>query len=358
MDQFISHLPAAQRDSVYRKLKALIASKAPRAQAAVKKANLGLLACKDVAGTIHVNSALSNLSVQYRNEDFIGLDLMPLVTVGVPSADYFIYRKRDRLATPDDSVGGRSLPNEVSENRDKGNFSVKDYALRDFVSEKTLKSQDAPLNEMVDLIASVNDAIAFREEKRIAAVLTTAANYGGNTAALTGNDQWSAYTQTASDPIEDIENARDQVWSGQGPSRLVAFCGLAVWNKLKHHPKLLAEFKHQGGMKALTRQQVADYFELDDLLVSKAWEDTMNEGQAAAYGRIWGKHFGIVRVATTPGIRTASFGYTFRHGEKKTTQWYDAAPGVDGGYWGKVGLSEDHKIVAADCGYLLTDVIA
>lgn len=358
MEDFSSHLPSAQKSDVYLRLRSLIASKDPKVVAAVLKANKALRACKDVAGTVHVNSALTNMSVQYKNEDFIGTELMPIVTVSKSGGVFFKYNKRDRLATPDDSVGQRSMPNEVTEGRTTTAYACKDYALRDFVSEKTLRNQDAPLDEMVDLIASVNDAIAYREEKRIATVLTTAGNYA-STVTLSGTSQWSDYTN--SNPISDIETARDAIWAGMGPSRLVGFCSNAVWNMLRHHPKLIAEFKYSGvnsGFKALARQQVAEYFELDDLLVAKAWEDTANEGQTVSTGRIWGKHFGIVRVATSPGIRTASFGYTFRHGDKMTTQWYDPAPGVGGGYWGKVGLTEDHNVVASDAGYLIVNAVA
>lgn len=355
MEQFAHLIEAAAQNKAYKRLKALIKSRDPKAIEAVLRSNQGLARIRAVAGTLHIDKALTNLSIQYKNEDFIGTQLLPVVTVGEVSGLFFKYGKRDRLATPDDLMQGRSLPNEVTETRSTANYSCKDYALRDFVSVKTLKDQDAPLDEMADAVACVNDAIAFREEKRIAGVMTTAANFA-NTTTLSGTSQWNDYTN--SDPIADIETYRDLIWSGMGSTKLVAYCGLAVWNKLKHHPKLIAEFKHVSGLKSLSRQQIAEYFELDDLLVSKAWEDTANEGQTASYGRLWGKHFGICRVAQTPGIRTAAFGYTMRHGDKVTNEWFDPAPGLGGGYWTKVGLEEDHNIVASDTGSLIVNAVA
>jgi hypothetical protein len=121
---------------------------------------------------------------------------------------------------------------------------------------------------------------------------------------------------------------------------------------------VIENFKHMQGLKLPTSQQLAELFELDDLVVARAWEDTANDGQTAAYGRIWGKHFGIVRVATAPSIRTAAFGWTFRFGQKNTMQWYDPKPGVAGGYYAKVGLQEDHKVAARDTGSLILNAVA
>ena len=358
MNEFSQHLPAAQQVRAYARLRKLLASKDPRVVESVRQANENLARCKSIAGTVHTDSALTNLSVQYRNEGFIGTQLLPIVMVAKASGIYYKYSKRDRLAAPEDSVMQRSMPNEITENRTIGNYNTSGYALMDFVSENTLKNQDAPLDEMVDLIAAVNDAMDLREEKRCATVLTTAANFAGNTTTLSGTSQWSDYTSGVSNPIADIELARDACWSGPGNTKLVGYCGLAVYNILRHHPKVEAAFKHTDGLKGVNRQQLAEYFELDDILVSKAWEDTANEGQNPSYSRMWGKFFGVVRVAENPGIRSAGFGYTFRHGERKTTEWYDPKPGTEGGYYGKVGVEEGHVVVAPDTGFLIVNAVA
>jgi hypothetical protein len=356
----LDHAANAMKASQYIKIKQLIerAKRDPELAAKLKRSNDALVRLKTLTpGQVHNDSTLANLSIQYRNEDFIGIQLMPVITVGKPSDKFFRYDKRNRLATPDDSVSTRSTPNEVAETRSQDNFSTRPYSLLEFVDEKTLQAQDAPLNEMVDAVAAVNDALAFREEKRIASVLTTAANFGAQTTTLSGGAQWSA-TGTSS-PLKDITAARDAVWSGMGGStRLVGYCGLAVYNAIRQHAETLAAFKHQSGLRLPTRQQLAEYLELDDLLVGKAWEDTVNEGQTATYGRIWGKHFGIVRVASSPSIRTAAFGYTFRFGQPDTNQWFDPKPGVAGGYYVKVGMQEDHKVAAQDAGYFIQNAIA
>lgn len=357
--EFAANAARAAQSSVVMRAKRLLAraKRDPQVAELVRMANEAILSCKAInPGTVHTNSVLSTISIQYKNEDFIGTQLCPIVPVDKPGGIFYRYSKRDRLATPDDSVGVRSMPNEISENRTTDSYATSPYALKDFVAERTLQAQDAPLNEMIDLIAAVTDAIDLREEMRIATVMTTAANFTANT-TLSGTSQWSDYVN--SDPNADIIAGRDQIWSGMnGATRLVGYCGLDVYNKLRNHPKVIANFKHLAGLKLPTRQQLAEYFELDDLLVARAWQDTANEGQSISTGRIWGKHFGMVRVAQAPSIRTAGFAYTMRFGQKVTTQWYDPAPGVEGGYHGKVGLEEQHKVCAADAGYLVVNATA
>lgn len=351
----------AARAEIVRKAKALIkrGEHDPVVKAALERANQELVRLKSVSGSLHVDSTLSNISVQYRNEAFIGALLMPVVQVAKKSDSFFKYTKRDMLAVPDASMSNRSVPNEISKSRTTDNYSTKPYALTDFVDESDLRNQDAPLNEMIDLVADVNQGLDFSHEKRVATLLTTAANYSGNTATKSGTTQWSDYTTYTESPHDAIAAARDAIWApAQGSSRLVGFCSKAVFNKLRRHPTVITDFKHQAGLRLPTAQQLAEYFELDELLVGGAWEDTANEGQSQSLGRIWGKHFGIVRVAASPGIRHASFGYTFQFGERQTHEWFDPKPGVSGGYYAKVGVEQDEKIVAPDTGFLIVDAVA
>ena len=357
---FQANVTRAVGSDVVKRAKALIAraKSDPKLRAKLDKANAGLLNCKALSGSVHNDGTLANISVQYKNEDYIGTQLMPIVPVAKKSDKYFIYSKRDRLAAPDDSVSNRSTPNEITETRSTSNYSVKPYALLDFIDSSDLANQDAPLNEMIDLVAAVNEALALAQEKRHAAVLTTAGNFA-TTSTKAGTTQWSDYATYTESPYEAVATAIDAIWQpAAGSSRLIGYASRAVFNKLRRHPTVITDFKHQSGLRLPNRTQLAEYLGLDDLLVGAAWEDTANEGQTVSLSRIWGKHFGVVRVATSPGIRHASFGYTFRFGAKETHEWFDPKPGVKGGYYAKVGHEVDEKVVASDTGYLMLNVVA
>lgn len=342
---------------VIQAVKSLLVSRDAAAIAAVKDANEGLLRCKAVSGTVYNDKTLSNLSIQYANPNFIGMKLMPMVSSDF-SGKYATYGKRDRLSGPDDNVGSRSTPNEIAETRTMASYACTGYALMDFVDDLTLKVQDAPLNEMVDLTASVNDVLDLKEEIRIAAILTAGASFPSQTVALAGGDQWSS--PGSSDPVKNIQTAIDATWTGAGATKLVGYCSNDVLRALQRHPAIADLFKFGGSVIGIaTPAMIAGFFGLDELLVSDSRYDTANIGATASYSRIWGKVFGVVRVATNPSPRTAAFGYTFRHkGERLTSQWFDQKVGTRGGYYAKVGMEETHVVTASDTGYLITAAIA
>lgn len=329
----------------------------PKVRAAHKSSNEAIRTKFLTPGNVHIDSALSNVSIQYANEEYIGTSLMPVVTVPKLSDIYFIYDKRNRLAYPDDYMGARSSANELTESRSQGNYSCRPYAFKNYIDALTLANQDAPLNEMVDLTASVMEAIAFREELRIASVLTTSANFAaGNTTALAAGSRWD--TAGGGNPIKDIQNAVAGLWNGRGPSKKLGYCDLDTWNVLARHPAVLDLFKYNGSSPGLaTPGMLASWFGLDEILVAKARKDTANEAQAASYSRIWGNCFGVLRVATSASLRNAAFGYTLRFGQIVTTQWFDQSVGTDGGYYARVAVKEDHKIVASDTGFLISTPI-
>jgi hypothetical protein len=323
----------------------------------MKRLNAEMLSLRSVSSSsVHSNALMTNLSVQYANDEYIGERLMPAVTVSKRSDDYAIYPKRERLAYPDDALGARSQANELDESRTSGNYSVRDYGFKNFVSQQTLENEDPIFDEMFDLIEAINEGIAFKREKRQSKILTTAANFGGNTVTLAGSNQWNG--AGGGDPIAVMQTARSAMWQGRGATEVLGYCGLEVFNVLARHPSILDLLKYQRSGLA-TRTELATVFGLDDLLIGAAREDTANKGQAEVDARIWGKHFGIVRVAKRATKRSAHFGSTFRmNGDPVTTQWFEPDAGKAGGFYGKVGVSEDSKVVAGDTGYLVLNAVA
>jgi hypothetical protein len=293
------------------------------------------------------------MSLQYKNEEFIGLRLMPVVTVPHKSDFYYTYDPRSDLAYPDDALGVRGSPNEISRSRSTQTFRTNGYGYKDFVDNSELQNTDEPLNDLADATAGLLDALAFREELRIATIMTTAANYGSNTTALGSSVRWD---DSGSTPIQDIQTARNNMWTGRGPGKVVAFTSLAVWTAMQNHAQFQELFKYTTG-GILSPAQWANYFGIDELLIGAARKDTANEGQSASYSRMWGDVFGLVRVAQTPSRRNASFGYTFRFGGIDTAQIFDQMIGTKGGWWAKASVDEAHHVVAPLTSYLITTVI-
>lgn len=305
-------------------------------------------------GAVHVDTLLAQISVMYTNDEYIGERLMPAVPVSKRSDKFAVYPKRERFAFPDDEIGHRASPNELEQSRTTDNYSVVDRGFKNYLDLETVQNEDAPLNEMVDVVEQINEGIAFKREKRLLTILNATASYSGNTAGA--GSVWEA--AAGGSVITDILAATSALWSGPNPTQKLGFCSLDVWNTgIANNASLRELFKYT--REGLVTQAIASHFGLDDILVSRSREDTANSGQTASYSRMMtAKQFGVVSVARRPSTRSVHFGSTFRMaGDPFSTQWDDASIGKRGGTWARVSVSEDHKIVAGDAGFLITGAI-
>lgn len=318
-------------------------------------ADIGYIGKGITPASVHVDAVMSTFSTMYTNDEYIGERCIPAVPVKKRSDVYFVYPKRERFAYPDDALSQRGRANEIDASRTTDNYSVKDYGLSNFLDLEVLENQDAPLNEMLDLIEAINDGIAFKREKRIATIVQASGNYGGNTAAAT--TKWDT-ANTGGSIVQDIAAADGNLWRGRNPVRKIGVTTLDNYiSCLLQNPALLDKIKYtQTGI--ITPNLIANFFGLDELLIGRAREQTANEGATAAYGRIWSSDFfAILTVATRPSTRCLHFASTFRmNGDPVTTEWQDPAVGKRGGVMAKVAVSEDHKVVAGDAAYYISDV--
>jgi len=357
--QYQPNVAAAKYNAYMNSLQSKLESNDPAVKALRDQMNAALVGMRTRADigptTVHQNSTLSNVSIQYANDEYIGDRLMPIIPVSKKSDVYYIYDKRNRLAYPDSRLGPRGQANEISESRSTASYLCEGHGFENYVDQETLNNQDAPLNEMVDLTEAVAEGLAFKREVAQADILCDYANYGTQYAAVAAADRWDV----GGDPSAKILTAIGTCWSGRGAGEQWGFCSWDVMKALMTNAHIRDLFKYGGNSPGFaTPQMISDFFGLAGILVGKARKDTANEGQAAGtYSRIWSNVFGVVRVATRPTVRNAAFGYTFRHGPLRTTTWFDQRLGVAGGYFGKVTESRDEKIVAADTGYLITTPI-
>jgi len=309
-------------------------------------------------GEVHSDQFLSNLSQGYANDSYIGERLILAVPVQKRTDKYAIYPQREMFEAPSDVLtSDRARANEISSTRTSASYELKDYGLENFVSNETLENQDLPFNERADLTMELAEHMARKREVRDAELLTTAGNYGsGNTTTLSGSNQWNS--STGGNPIKNIQDAKAALFNGPGATDVWGFTSLDVFNCLARHPLLLDVHKYTAG-GLLTPEAIARYLGLAGILIGEARKQTANEGQTASYSRIWGNHFGVIRVARAPSKRTAAFAARFRkQSDPVVTEWFEATAGKSGGYYIKNAVSEDAKIVASFGGYLISDAIS
>lgn len=320
-------------------------------------ANQEILDLKLTPSTVHHDEILQNLTVMFKNDEYIWDRLMPRsFTGGKLGGQFWKYDRRDQVNFPDDEVGDKGEVNKIAQNRTKAAYGLTERSLIEEITPATLQNQAEPLNELMDAQIHVLQGREFNRELRVAAIVGAAGSYSGNTTAIAAGDRWD--TASGGDPGADVDAARAATWEGMGPGRWVIAVSLDVHNVLKRHPLILDTFKYGGSAPPFaTRQMLAEYFEVDEYVVGKSRKDTANRNQSASYSRIWPNVLALVRVSDSPSLRNAAFGLSLEDKPMSQDLLFLLEEGSAGLWRSRASNHDQELVIAPTCGYLLTTPI-
>jgi len=318
--------------------------------------------------SVHIDAILTNISVAYmqKAENYIADKVFPVVPVDKKSNKFFTYTKNDwfrdeaqRRADATESAGsGYSLNTDT--------YSAEVFAFHKDVGDQTLANSDAPLSPLREAAEFVTNRMLLRKEIQFVSDFIKTGVWGTDLTGVSGTPstnefkQWSDFAN--SDPLEDIELAKETILSTTGFEANTLVLGYSVFRKLKNHPDLVDRIKYTSS-NVITEDMIARMFGVDRVLVAKSVKATNNEGATGAYSFNVGKSALLCHVAPNPGLLTPSAGYTF------------AWNGVSGGLGQSIGTSQfrmesikatrveaemafDNKIIGTDLGVYLASVVA
>lgn len=306
---------------------------------------------------LHKDAVLTNLSIQYRNEEMIWPRVMPQVKVPKRSDIFYQYNKEDSFKLVDDKVGPKGLPNEVDWGVAEQNYSVKGHALSDWLAQEAIDNADNPLQPEIDTNDFLNLLLDIAQEKRVVDIVFNAATYPtGNKVQLSGTSQWGG---SADDPLQNLLDAIEACFMRAN----TVVMGVDVWKKFRKLPEILDAVKgstrYQGSPGGLaTIEECKGLFEVQNWLVGRSRYVSTKEGQTPSYTRLWGKHVAALHVVEKPSIKSITFGLTFSEMLRATFRDFDGKRGEKGAHFFKVAWNSDEKIVASDLGYLIQDAVA
>lgn len=309
------------------------------------------------ARDLHIDSVLSNMSVQYRNEEMIWREIMPEVKVNKRSDLYWKYGKDNQFRNYDDKIGPRSMANEIDFTVGTDNYSVKDHALSDWVGQEEIDNADSPLAPESDSNDQINSSLDLAQELRVADLAFVAATYpSGNKVTLAGATQW---TGASDNPIKDVQDAVEGCFVR---ANTLVF-GIDAWLVFRRLPEILDAVKAIAGTSLAgglaTPSAVGNLFEVDRVIIGRGRYISTKEGQTSTYARIWGKHMSALYIKPGEvGVRGITFGKTFVETKRMTMRSFDEKRGLKGAHYIKTGWNSDEKIVASDLGYFIENAVA
>jgi len=258
----------------------------------------------------HIDRAMTNISIAYRNNAYIAEEVFPLVTVDKQSDLYFVFDKASWFrARSGPRAPGTRAPRADYTLSSSPYLCINDSLAKE-ISDEVRNNADAPLRPDITATEFVTDGLLLGLEKRVATLVTACANWA---AASNPGTLWST---TTSDIWADIDTAVNAVVSSIGREPNVAILGWPVWKAMRNHPDFIDRVKYTRQTGRVEPQDLRSWFGFEKVLIGKAVENTAEEGAAVSMSFIWGKHFWVGYVADAPALETPSAGYVFRWGNR------------------------------------------
>ncbi len=307
-----------------------------------------------------ISPTLSAIAMAYTNRAMIADMVLPRITpVGTKEFKYTLFPQGEILTVPDTRVGRRGKPNTVEFSGTETTAQAYDYGLDDEIPQEDIDQAAAAGNPALAgpeerATEWVADLIALDREVRTAGLVFNPATYAAaNKLQLAGATQWS---NPASNPVSDIEDSLEGVLMRPN----VAVFGGQTWSALRRHPAIVkAVNKTSGDTGLVSKEDFAEMFELEEVLVGRAFVNTAKKGQAQVLNRAWGKHAAFIhRNKLADRRKGVTFGYTVPYGPKIAGSRPDPDIGLRGGVVVRVGESVCELITAADAAFFFQDAVA
>ena len=312
-----------------------------------------------------VNPTLTAIAIGYKNRDIdlIADRVLPRIGRTGKKFKYTVYPMVDAFTVPNTRVARRAAPTQVDFGGTEVNDECVDYALDDMLPNDEIIAWDempkplsgglvSPLAKSTSLLSGL---LMLDREIRVANLVFNATTYpAANRTTLSGTSQWSDFTN--SNPVDAILNALDLPIVR--PNVLVF--GQATWTKLRQHPRMVtAILGQQVNAGAVTREQVAAFFEVREVVVGAGFVNSARKGQAVTMSRVWGKHAAALYIS--PDAADAdlpTFGFTAGFGDRIAGTMDEPKVGFRGSTIVRVGETVKEVISAAASSYYFENAVA
>ncbi|WNJ89164.1 capsid protein [Bosea sp. 685] len=312
-----------------------------------------------------VDAALSAIAIKFSNPDvsLIADRVLPRRPVGGEKFKWLKFPVEDSFTVPNTLVGRKGRPNQIEVGATEEDSSVLDYGLDDLVPNSDVdaaRQQREAGFSVYDPEARatevLTDLVLLDREIRVAAKVFDLNTYAASQrVTLSGTSQFSDIVN--SDPINVINGALDSTFVMR-PNKMVI--GQLAWTKVRSHPHIVNAVKGGNLNKGnATREQVAELFELQEIIVGSSFVNTARKGQTAAMSRVWGKHISLIYQNSVAGPDAGmTFGYTAQYGNRLAGRIPDSNIGLQGGAAIRVGERVREIVSAPSVAYFIQNAVA
>jgi hypothetical protein len=266
-------------------------------------------------GNVHIDVALTNISVGFPNNEFVGERLFPRVNVQKQSNKYYIFG-REAWSTHLDVRAPGTEANEIPGYAvSTDSYFAVEHALQIAVTDEERENADSPFSPDEDGAFLVTQKVLLGREVAIKTLVTTTANYATTPTqmfdTLSGTAQWSDYVN--SNPIADFRKGQRAINSQLFVDPNTAVVPYQVMSILEDHPDFIERIKYsERGI--LSPDLIGAVVGVPNIIMPSVGQNTAAMGQTPTLGYLWGRDVVMAWVPPNPGLRIPAFGYEFNWG--------------------------------------------
>jgi len=254
---------------------------------------------------VHIDTAISNILLDYRPHGFIADQIAPIVPVMKQSDRFYKIAQADRFrATPDYRSPGME-PNLISYDVSSDGYYCDNYALGSYLTYEELANADMGLDGRRLRSQLITDILLLNNEIRVSNLCNSTSNVGCYTTTA------SAWGTANSDPYIDCQNDINAIEDGRGYRPNTVVFGKAAWRKWRESEKIQTMiFPHGGGVPTIEHAKLL--LEVDKILIGGAYYNSADQGVTMSLSKVWNDNVLYAFCAPNPSKEVPSFMYSFR----------------------------------------------
>lgn len=272
---------------------------------------------------VAVPVALQNLTIQYKNRDFIGDRVFPIVPVASPATKVMKYTKANlfRLADGELYRAEGALTKRFNYNIETSAINPRQISAEVPVTDELIDIASMPgqmpLQPMIDAVNFASNKIDLAKEKLVSDAVFSTAWIDGVAGGTSVGGTWGLAT-TSNTMVTDIFAAKKSVLNATGvePNKLII--DYSTFVALQSNPVISDKIKYTQ-TAVFTADLLASLLQLDEVIVGKAIYSTAKETKNASptftSTSIWNpstKGNAFLFYQEAPGLRSLGAGYQFR----------------------------------------------
>ena len=252
-----------------------------------------------------VDPVLTSIALGYRNAEFIGEALFPIVSVDKEGITVPKFGKEMFAEYETERAVGANSNIMPRRNQDAIDVVLREHDLSYPIDYR--EQAESQFDEEARAIKLAKDGILTRRERECAHLAQTANNFlTGLKTTIASDKKWSL---TTGKPLDDIDAGKEAIRKRIGFRPNTMTMGASVFQILERHPQLQAQLGADKD-KLITLELMKMIFRVDRIVVgeSLSGNQVLND--------IWGDH--LTLSYTAPGVdgkrskEEPSFGYTFQ----------------------------------------------